>query len=552
MTHPATIPLNEKERLAKLESYEILDTGFEDSFDRLTELVADLFGAPICLVSLVDENRQWFKSACGLDARETERDIAFCAHAILGDDIFYVEDATKDQRFHKNPLVTSPPSIRTYCGAPLITSDGYKLGTLCVIYDRVNPLNQADFERLRKFAAIVVDEMELRIALDHNRQAKEDARRAARAKSVFLANMSHEIRTPMSAIVGLVEFILDTDLSYEQKGTVNAIKNQASLMTAVLNDILDHSKIEEGKLSVLIKTVNLEKHIKHSFDLFVQQAQYKGLEYSYHIDDDVPELIDVDPIRLNQVLNNLLSNALKFTTRGCVSVSVSLDGQDAVKVKVIDQGCGVPKAKQGDIFKRFNQILSEDENAFDQGSGLGLCISAELISLMKGQIGVESADNTGSIFWFSLPIKNYEYDKNICVSSPDSIGFHDISYSKPKTILVAEDNHINQLILQRMIDPKSFNVTMVQNGQQALEKVGAEDYDLILMDVRMPIMDGITATEQIRSSRDPHKAEIPIIAVTADVTEDNRKRYIRAGVNDIVTKPIQECDLARTIKNILG
>ncbi len=303
---PAAIPENEAKRLELLKLYRILDTPPEESFDRITRIVAETIGVPIALVSIVDRERQWFKSKVGLDASETPRDLAFCAHAILGDDVFVVEDASKDARFADNPLVASDPNIRFYAGAPLKTAEGLNLGTLCAIDRHARKLSAKHRQLLQDLAHLVVDEMELRIALQNALNQAAEETRIRTMHNEFIATVNHELRTPLTSIrgtLGLLEGGVAGALPEKAQDLVAiASRNSMNLLT-LINDLLDVQKLDAGMMDFHFDTVDVENLLKQACDDIQSIALNKNVTIDL-VCQDVPTLV-ADSFRLQQALKNL-------------------------------------------------------------------------------------------------------------------------------------------------------------------------------------------------------------------------------------------------------
>lgn len=397
----APAPANEAERLAKLNQYNVLDSDAEEAFDRITRFVANLLDVPIALVSLVDAERQWFKSHYGLEARETHRDLAFCAHAIHHDEIFVVPDASKDRRFSDNPLVIDEPSIRFYAGAPLITPDGYRMGTLCAIDRRPRELTEDQKQLLQDFSIIVVDQLELKLA-----RRKADA--ASRAKSIFLANISHEVRTPMNAIIGFSQMI-KLDAPNEEIGRwAEKMYDSADHLLNLLTDILDLSKLDATGISLNLAPMKLSDPMSQSEASVSGKLIDQPIDLRITVDERLSEHYVADKVRLSQILINLVDNASKFTTNGRIDLSASLEKeqgtQHIVRFDVVDTGSGITNEEAVLLFEPFFQS-ERGEPSPQKGVGLGLAICKRLVETMGGEIGAyPNEGGVGSTFWFTLPL----------------------------------------------------------------------------------------------------------------------------------------------------
>lgn len=382
-------PANENERLSALKRFEILDTDPEQVFDDLTALASEICGTPIALVSLIDADRQWFKSKVGIDAPETPRDLAFCAHAILGDEIFEVEDASKDERFHDNPLVAQAPDIRFYAGVPLRTSEGQALGTLCVIDQKAGKLTPLQRHTLEVLGRQVIAQMELRLA----------ARRAldlSQAKSRFLASMSHELRTPLNAILGFSGILKKKDLDPKAEKFVESIHGSGQRLLEMINDILDLSKIEAGKIELRLKPTDLVE-MGHSLVDEMKVLAQPGVELQIEAPDSCLSF-ETDSGRLRQVLVNLVGNALKFTEKGSVKVGVEVDSSgQPLMIRVYDTGTGMTEDQLDSAFRPFEQV-DKDERRSLKGTGLGLALARQLSNELGFKLTATSEPNKGSVF----------------------------------------------------------------------------------------------------------------------------------------------------------
>ncbi len=369
---------------------------------------------------------------------------------------------------------------------------------------------------------------------------------ATKAKSDFLACMSHEIRTPMNGILGMTHLALQANPEAKQKEFLLRIDTAANTLLGVINDILDFSKIEADKLSIQNETFRLSGVLSSMRDILESKATTKGLDLNFLVDKDVPDVIYSDPLRFAQICINLCSNSIKFTALGEVTLRISLvekfDDDIILKIAVKDTGIGIAPEDQVKIFDSFSQADGTSTRKYG-GTGLGLAISKSLTHLLGGEIWVESTPNVGSTFTFTMQAKQ-GLENNL--EEAESIPQSKLTL-KPLNILLVEDNEINQEIALEVLKNMGMHVTLANNGAEGVSLFEKYDFDLIFMDIQMPVMDGITATKTIRKSNHPHAQSIPIIAMTAHAMTGDKEISLGAGMNDHITKPINIDELYQTL-----
>lgn len=659
-------PDNEAKRLEALQYYNVLDTEKEEAFDRLAELAALICETPIALVSLIDESRQWFKANVGLeDVAETGRDISFCQFTIMGNETFEVPDATKDERFVDNPLVTGSPDIRFYAGYPLTDPNGNNLGSFCVIDKKPKKLNDTQLKALEVLAQEVVSqiiarkEYQERIKLEklfnystdficiadkegsfkkinpsfknvlgydeeellksriidfvheedlerttqelnkltagekaihfQNRyrkkngeyiildwfsntdssseevytiardvtdkvkilkeleEAKVIAEKAVKVKDEFLSNMSHEIRTPLNAIIGFNELLRQSSLTLEQEKHADIVRVASQNLMVIINDILDISKLESGKLELEKRPFSLKEMAEDIIHLQSQKAKNKGLKLLLSVDQDIPNFVLGDSTRISQVLINLIGNSIKFTTQGYVELKIMelhrKNHLSTVRFSVKDTGIGIRKDKHHLVFERFSQAENSTTRVFG-GTGLGLNIVKMILNMYGSTIDLQSEEGKGSEFTFELELPIAENGEMKQENRSVPVVENAELKLKGLSILVVEDNEHNQILATTYLKNSGASVDLANNGQIAVEKVKSKQYDIILMDLQMPVMDGLAATKIIREEL---KLDIPIVACSAHSLIGERENCMGQGMDDYISKPYSPATLVNVL-----
>ncbi len=448
---------------------------------------------------------------------------------------------------------------------------GFFLGVMIMAVYRMYKSSIAELELSYKNEALIDDIMNASVSLENLnvnlkdeiqhgktievelKEAKDKAEKMSQAKGEFLANMSHEIRTPMNGVIGTLQLLEGTRLDAEQKEFVEIAHKSADALLAILNDILDISKIEAGKLSFENIAFDFKQIVKDIVVLHSLKSEQQGVLLVQEIDDALPGALLGDPTRIRQVIVNLVSNALKFTRQGEVKVSVDVVSSNAesveVKITVSDTGIGIPRVAQKTLFNAFTQADGSTTRKYG-GTGLGLAIVSQLVEMMGGSLGVESDEGKGSAFWFTASFQRT--DEKVENVEPSVSGNETLRLNAK--VLLVEDNPINQMVAMKMLQKVGLSAVLANNGVEALAILKEQSFDLVLMDCQMPEMDGFEATCKIREQniQTLYDRHLPVIAMTANVMSGDRERCLDVGMDDYIGKPVRQDHLETVLRKWLS
>ncbi|MCG5541062.1 MULTISPECIES: hybrid sensor histidine kinase/response regulator [unclassified Halorhodospira] len=662
----APIPDDEHIRLAALYSYRILDTEAEAAFDRCVRTLCRIYDVPIAAVSFVDRDRQWFKSARGLEDCETPRSISFCGHVIAEGGLLVVEDARTDPRFHDNPLVTGPPGIRFYAGAPLVTPAGQPVGVLCIQDREPRTISKEELIPLEDLADLLIAQLELRhreneqrlrrqlehrqreleaifqaatsvsliktdlegiieetstgtealfgyarhelvgrpvslvhlpedrfhpeAIIEHLRHDSTPVRRemellrsdgttfpavfsvhpitdsnnnliatlsvtfdisdqkwveqqleqALRAKSDFLNAISHDLRTPLNALMGFSQLLAETDLTAEERRRyAEYCQRGGERLHGLIDSLLELSQLQSGRLQAHTEPLDLPSLIEGQCALYRPTARAKGIDLICRVDAGLPRWVRGDRTRLEQALSNLIDNAVKYTTAGGVTVTARPEGEQ-LAFAIEDTGPGIPAATRDQVFAAFDRGDYEGEQP---GHGLGLAITREVAQMIGGDLHLHSVEGRGSTFTLTTPLEVLDDRRASRAQRPPT----ETTERPPPglRILVAEDEPTNAMLAQTLLERMEARVTVVEDGASALRTWRQHPFDLLLLDLQMPGLDGLRLTRAIRDEEAEGRdaPPVPIALFTAHARSEVEQQGFEAGCDEFLTKPARRSDL---------
>ncbi|BDI29699.1 hypothetical protein CCAX7_17500 [Capsulimonas corticalis] len=561
--------VSEHSRLEILKQYHILDTPPERHYDDIARLASRLCSAPIAVIAMMDAGRLWFKSILGADFKSAPCAPASHTHVTT-------QSGARDEVW-----TAAIPGVHFYASAPLVTPEGAVLGTLTVLDTAPRGLSPDQQEALEALARQVMSNLELRrrtaeVAASEIRGAKQAqqaqmqskklqeqslelvrtrdrALEASRIKAEFVANISHEIRTPINAIIGMAALLLDTPMTPEQIDYARTIETSSEELLTMVNSVLDFSHIDANQVPLESETFHLQALLDDVSSVFEPQAREKGVEFSCAAAPETIRELTGAPRRLRQILVNLLSNAVKFTERGAIAVEAALAYETAAQVRlrisVTDTGIGIDPVRQTAIFEDFTQANGARTRPHG-GAGLGLTVAHRLARMMGGAVYVQSVPGEGSVFTVEALLQKPAPER-VPVAAPKppelpSIPLEPLSLR----ILLVEDNSVNQKVAHCLLSRLGCDAEIVGDGRQAVTAVSQNDYDVILMDVQMPTLDGYAATREIRQMEQATGRRVSIIALTANSLDGDRERCLASGMDDYIAKPIRRAELHRALARV--
>jgi len=539
-------------------------TTHEEVLDEITDMVAYICDSPITCIELIDSSKIWYKSKKGLDVNFSENNPYFLNFILDQKDVFQISNSSTSNYIKNLPILNAYPKTKFYAGIPLISQSGFCIGVLSLTDFKDRQLEKNQISALISFAKFVINFFELKKCDKELKQANEKNNKLEKLKNDFISKINHEMKTPLNAINGFTDLLSRTQLNSNQEQMLNIIKSSVEILEDKIDNILDFSDIATGKFVLENYLFNLEEAIRNIKELFSQKAKEKENQFIINYDKKLPKIIKGDKKRINQILFNLISNAIKFTEKGYIELTISLEEEieEEVKINFIlkDTGIGIEKKKLTLILESFMQADNDNTRKYG-GIGLGLSLSKRLIELLGGKLKVESEFGKGSIFSFSLILKkenelilkNHFINQKDLNSNKSDLEKEIISFNYELKnilkkdvieVLLCEDNYFNSLLVEKIFEYTPIKLDHAKNGKIGLEKFEKKDYDFILLDLQMPELDGFEFARQIRKVK---KSDIMMLAITANEANSDRRKCIELGINDYFKKPFKKTNLLEGI-----
>ena len=542
--------LNDPARLAALKSLGLVDARPESGFDRLTELAIQVFDAPVALVSLVDDKRQFFKSCIGLPepyatSRETPLSHSFCKHVVQTGEPLILSDAREDEIFKSN-LAVDDLGVVAYAGMPLMSPDGQLLGSFCVIDSKPRQWTEEQIRILACMADCIETEIASKDRLEKQTLELQQTAEVARRKNIFLAQLSHELRNPLSPILHAAQMLCEGRFEENEKLPIyEMLQDQTQQVVRMVNDMLDLSRVEQGKIRIVKKPVDLHSVVKSSIDAIQSSAIEQG--HSINVQRcEQPLMVLGDFDRLVQIVNNLLTNACRYTPGGGeICVRSELENGKAT-IRVTDNGVGISTDQIGKVFNVFNQVESTEQSR--QGLGLGLAIARQLAKLHGGSVTAKSDGvDQGSEFQITIPLCEEAALKTARVDAAQAAHKPPIHASR-FNILIIEDTHAVAFMFQRLLESSGHAVRVARHVEEARELIANENPEVIFSDIGLPGMNGFEFAEELNSDQELKK--IPLIAMTGSSHNQDIARATAAGFDYFLSKPIDINEVRGVIEKI--
>lgn len=547
---------------ADLHDLGLLESEGSDPFDKLTRLASEMIGAPVTLVSIVmpAEDRQYFKSMFGLpepwrSLRQTPMSHSFCKHVRATDRPLIVADARESPLLAQNGAIADLGVI-AYAGFPIHGPYDQPIGAFCAIDTVPREWSQEHSRIIADFASIADDQIRLLSAIRERNRALAAEREANAARTRIFNTVSHEVRTPLAGVLGMADLLLDRLEDPESRIMVDTIREAGKSLLRLQTDFLDMAKAEAGKIRLENEAFDLPDLLRTVHRLHAASATGRPVKVDLQLAEDLPKVVRGDPYRLQQVLNNIVANAVKFTESGHVTLSAAAraDQPGVLQLRIQDSGIGMTEDELSRLFVPFEQGTTRTTRAYG-GTGLGMAITARLVTLMKGRIEVDSVPGIGTDFTLTLRLPAVDLAPTPPVGSLDSDAQDRQARERPldgMTFLVADDNATNRALIRAFLGKVGATCIMVTNGAEAVERARVSRFDAILLDINMPVMDGIDALARIRSLAGvTEQSRVPAIAITANASEDDRAAYTATGFAGVVTKPFTVVSLTAALLSAL-